>query len=303
MTATQVDEPQSVGARGAKLRGRVAFVTGGTRGIGATISKSLASQGATVAAGYGRNTEQAQKFLAELSAASDGAEVSVHQGDVGSAEDCRRTIQEVIDRHGRLDILINNAGITIDKTVAKMTEDDWNKVIAVNLSGAFFLAQAALAHMLERGSGRIVMVSSVIGETGAIGQANYAASKAGLFGLTKTLAREACFQLARAGKLTDDGIGVTVNAITPGSWRPRWSRPSPRRSSTGSRAPSPWAGWPGRGRWHEWCISWPRTPRAISPDRCGGSTAGWTCDGLRHFVLLLLPPQPQLNQQHSHRKG
>ena len=152
MTATQVDEPQSVGARGAKLRGRVAFVTGGTRGIGATISKSLASQGATVAAGYGRNTEQAQKFLAELSTAGDGAEVSVHQGDVGSGEDCRRTIQEVIDRHGRLDILINNAGITIDKTVAKMTDEDWNKVIAVNLSGAFFLAQAALKHMLERGS-------------------------------------------------------------------------------------------------------------------------------------------------------
>ena len=118
--------------------------------------------------------------------------------------------------HGRLDILINNAGITIDKTVAKMTEEEWNKVIGVNLSGAFFLAQAALAHMLERGSGRIVMVSSVIGETGAIGQANYAASKAGLFGLTKTLAREACFQMGRAGKLTDDGIGVTVNAITPG---------------------------------------------------------------------------------------
>ena len=216
MTATQVDEPQSVGARGAKLRGRVAFVTGGTRGIGATISKSLASQGATVAAGYGRNIEQAQKFLAELSTAGDGAEVSVHQGDVGSAEDCRRTIQEVIDRHGRLDILINNAGITIDKTVAKMTEEDWNKVIAVNLSGAFFLAQAALNHMLERGSGRIVMVSSVIGEVGAIGQANYAASKSGLFGLTKTLAREACFQLARAGELSDDSIGVTVNTVTPG---------------------------------------------------------------------------------------
>jgi len=215
-TVDQVDEPQSVGARGAKLRGRVAFVTGGTRGIGATISKSLANQGATVAAGYGRNTEQAQKFLAELSTAADGAEVSVHQGDVGSAEDCRRTIQEVIDRHGRLDILINNAGITIDKTVAKMTEEDWNKVIAVNLSGAFFLAQTALNHMLEGGSGRIVMVSSVIGEVGAIGQANYAASKSGLFGLTKTLAREACFQLARSGKLTEDGIGVTVNTVTPG---------------------------------------------------------------------------------------
>ena len=218
MTATveQTGESQAVGGQGTKLRGRVAFVTGGTRGIGAAISKSLASQGATVAAGYGRNTEQAQKFLAELSAASDGAGVSVHQGDVASAEDCRRTIREVIELHGRLDILINNAGITIDKTVAKMTEEEWNKVIAVNLSGAFFLAQAALAHMLERGSGRIVMVSSVIGEMGAIGQANYAASKAGLFGLTKTLAREACFQKGRAGMLTESGIGVTVNAITPG---------------------------------------------------------------------------------------
>jgi 3-oxoacyl-[acyl-carrier protein] reductase len=216
ITIEEIDEPRSMEARGAKLRGRVAFVTGGTRGIGAAISKSLASQGATVAAGYGRNTEQAQKFLAELSAASDGAEVSVHQGDVASGDDCRRTVREVIDLHGRLDILVNNAGITLDKTVAKMTDDDWNRVLAVNLSGAFFLAQAALAHMLERGSGRIVIVSSVIGETGAVGQANYAASKAGLFGLTKTLAREACFQLARAGKLTEDGIGVTVNTVTPG---------------------------------------------------------------------------------------
>ena len=219
MTATtaveEIGEPRSDAARGAKLRGRVAFVTGGTRGIGAAISKSLVGQGATVAAGYGRNTEQAQKFLAELSEGSDGAKVSVHQGDVASAGDCRRTIQEVIDLHGRLDILINNAGITIDKTVANMSEDEWNKVIGVNLSGAFFLAQAALAHMLERGSGRIVMVSSVIGETGAIGQANYSASKAGLFGLTKTLAREACFQMGRTGK-PQDGVGVTINAITPG---------------------------------------------------------------------------------------
>jgi 3-oxoacyl-[acyl-carrier protein] reductase len=97
-----------------------------------------------------------------------------------------------------------------------MTDDDWNKVIAVNLSGAFFLAQAALAHMLERGTGRIVIVSSIIGEIGAIGQANYAASKSGLFGLTKTLAREALFQLSRSGKLTEDSISVTVNTVTPG---------------------------------------------------------------------------------------
>jgi NAD(P)-dependent dehydrogenase (short-subunit alcohol dehydrogenase family) len=123
---------------------------------------------------------------------------------------------EVIDRHGRLDILVNTAGITIDRTVAKMTDDDWQKVIAVNLSGAFFMAQAAVEHMIERGTGRIINVSSVIGETGNIGQVNYAASKSGLFGLTKSLAREAIFQLDRAQRPAGDGIGLTVNAVTPG---------------------------------------------------------------------------------------
>jgi NAD(P)-dependent dehydrogenase (short-subunit alcohol dehydrogenase family) len=198
--------------------------------------------------------------------------------DVASAEDCRRTIREVIDLHGRLDILINNAGITIDKTVAKMTEDEWNKVIGVNLSGAFFLAQAALDHMLHRGSGRIVMVSSVIGETGAIGQANYAASKAGLFGLTKTLAREACFQMARAGKLTEDGIGVTVNAITPGYISTEMVESIPEKVLDGIKNSIPMRRLASRRRSHEWCTSWPRTPLGLSLDRFGVSTAVWTCD-------------------------
>ncbi|WP_245851884.1 beta-ketoacyl-ACP reductase [Mobilicoccus massiliensis] len=212
--------PTRLGAapRGGKLAGRVAFVTGGTRGIGAAISSSLARQGATVAAGYAGNTERAEEFLADLEEhwGGDGREFSIHQGNVGNPEDCRRTIEEVIAKHGRLDILVNNAGITRDRVVSKMTDEDWQSVIDVNLSGAFYLSQAALKHMLERGTGRIVNVSSVIGEMGNIGQANYAASKAGLFGLTKTLAREAAFQLARDGKLTEDTIGVTVNAVTPG---------------------------------------------------------------------------------------
>jgi NAD(P)-dependent dehydrogenase (short-subunit alcohol dehydrogenase family) len=198
------------------VRGRVALVTGGTRGIGAAICRALAGAGADVAAGYWRGAEAAEKFAATMAADYPGRRITVHHGNIGAAGDCRRVLGEVISQHGQLDILVNNAGITIDKTVAKMTDEDWQHVIAVNLSGAFFMAQAALEHMLSRGTGRIVNVSSVIGETGNIGQANYAASKSGLFGLTKSLAREAPFQLNRAGRPVGDGIGLTVNAVTPG---------------------------------------------------------------------------------------
>jgi NAD(P)-dependent dehydrogenase (short-subunit alcohol dehydrogenase family) len=141
-------------------------------------------------------------LAAELS--GKGAAVSVHQGRVDEAADCERVFAEVIARWGRVDYLINNAGITIDKSIRKMTTDDWRRVLDVNLFGAFCMTKAVLEHMIERGSGRIVNISSVIGETGNIGQANYAASKAGLFGFTKSLARE----LARRG--------ITVNAVAPG---------------------------------------------------------------------------------------
>jgi NAD(P)-dependent dehydrogenase (short-subunit alcohol dehydrogenase family) len=210
MTATQ----ESMRTTGDKLLGRVAFVTGGTRGIGAAICRSLARQGADVAAGYSGNQERAEMFAQDFAGAYPESHMSVHRGDIADPDDCRRTVAEVIERHGRLDVLVNNAGITADRTVLKMTDDDWRRVIEVNLSGAFYLSQAALRHMLERGSGRIVMISSVIGETGGIGQVNYASAKAGLFGLTKTLAREAAMQVQRMG--ATDGLGVTVNAVTPG---------------------------------------------------------------------------------------
>jgi len=202
---------------GSKLKGRVALVTGGTRGIGSAISRSLASQGASIAAGFSRNTEAAENFVTSFKKSfGSRSEVSTHSGNVGDADDCRRVVNEVLEEYGRIDILVNNAGITIDKTVLKLTDDDWQKVLGVNLSGAFFLTQAVLPHMVERGSGRIVNVSSIIGETGNIGQANYAASKSGLFGLTKTLAKEVAFMLERAGKLNDDSLGITVNTVTPG---------------------------------------------------------------------------------------
>ena len=233
MTATQA----RTAGTGGKMQGRVAFVTGGTRGIGAAISRSLAAQGAHIAAGYSGNDERAGMFAQDFAGAYPESCASVHRGDIGNPDDCRRTVAEVIERHGRLDVLVNNAGITADRTVLKMSDDDWRRVIDVNLSGAYYLSQAALRHMLERGSGRIVMISSVIGETGGIGQVNYASAKAGLFGLTKTLAREAAMQVQRAGRT--DGVGVTVNAVTPGYTATEMLDSVPEKVLDGLRAKIP----------------------------------------------------------------
>ena len=181
---------------------RVAIVTGGTRGIGAAITSLLARSGAHVAAGYARDRTRAEELQKSL--AAEGSSVSVHQGNVGDADDCRRVVDEVLRERGRVDFLINNAGITVDKTVRKMTVEDWHAVLRANLSGAFYMTKALLEHMIERNYGRIVNISSVIGETGNVGQANYAASKSGLFGFSKSLALE----MARKG--------ITVNCVAPG---------------------------------------------------------------------------------------
>src|SRR5271165_4497449 len=181
---------------------RVALVTGGTRGIGAAIIGALAADGINVAAGYSSNRDGAEEMAGKL--AAKGHAVSLHRGNVGKPEDCERVVAEVIDQHGHIDYLVNNAGITVDKTVRNMTVEDWHAVLRVNLSGAFYMSKAILEHMIGRGFGRIVNISSVIGETGSIGQANYAASKSGLFGLTKSLALETARK------------GITVNCVAPG---------------------------------------------------------------------------------------
>jgi acetoacetyl-CoA reductase len=183
--------------------GHVALVTGGTRGIGAGITRMLSQHGCRVAAGYHHGSETAQALKTELES-HGGATVSVHAGRVDDPSDCKRVVDEVLEFHGRIDFLINNAGITIDKTIRKMSTEDWHKVLDVNLFGAFCMTKAVLEHMIGRGSGRIVNISSVIGEIGNVGQTNYAASKAGLFGFTKSLALE----MARRG--------ITVNAVSPG---------------------------------------------------------------------------------------
>ena len=181
---------------------RVAIVTGGARGIVAAITTALARSGAHVAAGYSSNSKAAEELAGKLNA--EGMSVSVHQGNVGVPEDCERVVGEVLAQRGRIDHLINNAGVTVDKTMRKMSIDDWHAVMRINLSGAFYMAKAVLDHMLERKYGRIINISSVIGQMGNIGQVNYAASKAGLFGFSQSMARETAFK------------GITVNCVAPG---------------------------------------------------------------------------------------
>jgi acetoacetyl-CoA reductase len=181
---------------------RVAIVTGGARGIGAAITTALAKTGVHVAAGYSSNAKAAEDLAAKLGA--EGLSISVHQGNVGSPEDCARVVKEVLDARGRVDHLVNNAGITVDKTMRRMTVDDWHAVLRINLSGAFYMTKCVLDDMLERNFGRIVNISSVVGQMGNVGQVNYAASKAGLFGFTQSLARETARK------------GITVNCVAPG---------------------------------------------------------------------------------------
>ncbi len=185
------------------LEGRVAIVTGGSRGIGGAISSVLAAEGATVAVlGVAADRDRTEQLRSSLNGSAQ--RVAFYEADVADPLACQHAAEAVIAAYGKVDVLVNNAGITKDHTARKMTVDEWQAVLNVNLSGPFFMIKAVLEHMLERKYGRIVNISSVVGHTGNFGQANYAAAKAGLLGLTKTLALET----ARTG--------ITVNAVAPG---------------------------------------------------------------------------------------
>jgi acetoacetyl-CoA reductase len=178
-------------------------VTGGARGIGGAISTLLAGDGATVAVlGLPEDRERTHSLAALLNGAA--SRIHFYQSDVSIYDECRETVAAVLKEHGRIDFLVNNAGITRDHTVRKMTVEEWEAVLRVNLSGPFFMTKAVLDTMVEQSFGRIVNISSVVGEAGNFGQANYAAAKAGLIGLTKTVALEVAKR------------GVTVNAVAPG---------------------------------------------------------------------------------------
>lgn len=200
MTATFTQLASGVGST---LDGRVAIVTGGARGIGGAISRALAADGAIVAViGIPDDRERTETLRASLNGTAKL--VKFYEADVADHTQCASAAHAVIADYGKIDILVNNAGITKDHTARKMTIDEWQAVLSVNLSGPFYMIKAVLDQMYERKFGRIVNISSVIGHLGNFGQANYAAAKAGLLGLTKTLALETA------------KTGITVNAVAPG---------------------------------------------------------------------------------------
>lgn len=184
------------------LSEQVVLVTGGGRGIGSAICAQFAASGAHVVVNYSRSAAAAEALVAEIAARGGSAEALCF--DVSDPDAVDEGIKGIVARHGRLDVLVNNAGVAVDGLLARTRVDDWKRTIDINLSGVFYCSKAVSRQMMKQRAGAIINISSVIGETGNAGQVAYSASKSGIFGLTKSLAREL------------GSRGVTVNAVTPG---------------------------------------------------------------------------------------
>ena len=184
------------------LREQVAVITGASRGIGKAIAQELARLGASVVINYASSSQAAEELVSEITAA--GGNAVALQADVSSSEEVDKLIKTVLEKFNKIDILVNNAGITRDTLLLRMKPEDWQAVINLNLTGVFLCTRAVSKGMLKKRSGRIINIASVAGQMGNPGQANYSAAKAGVIGLTKTLAKEFSSR------------GITVNAVSPG---------------------------------------------------------------------------------------
>src|SRR5664279_5437038 len=237
----------------ADLQGRIALVTGASQGIGRACALELARAGATVALAA-RNETKLAETAAEIEA--EGGQAAVFTLDVASEESIKSGAKAVLERFGKVEILVNNAGITRDGLVLRMKRHDWDDVLGTNLTGAFLLTQALLSPMLRNRWGRIVNISSVVGRTGQAGQVNYAASKAGLIGLTRSLAREVASR------------GITVNAVAPGYIETPMTALLDEKQRAAILATIPLGAWARSWRLHRRFASWPRKRRAILPAMC-----------------------------------
>src|SRR5579875_2919470 len=185
-----------------RLAGKIALVTGGSRGIGRGIAERLAAEGASVAIGYRSAEESARETLAAVE--QNGGRGTIVAGNVADAHEAASMVTETVNRLGGLHILVNNAGISADMLTMRMSEEDWDRVVDTGLKGAFLVIKFALRPLMRQRWGRIINIASVVAHTGNVGQANYAAAKAGLVGLTKSVAREVATR------------GITANVVAPG---------------------------------------------------------------------------------------
>ena len=202
MTPVTTTESVRFVAQRRPLTGTVSFVTGASRGIGAAIARELAASGSHVVVDYRVDSAGAERVIDEIKACNDSAESLTC--DVSDGEAVAKTVASIVAKHGRLDVLVNNAGILRDRSFLKLSPGEWADVINVNLNSVMHTCSAALPHMVQRGHGRIVNISSFVAQAGNFGQTNYAAAKAGIIGFTRALALETAAK------------GVTVNAVCPG---------------------------------------------------------------------------------------